>query len=93
MTYYTNDDSDDGIRPFDFEEVLQDCRDHEAQMVDVTGDRDLAVGLHNSNSYEFEVWVDGGKFGLKTRYFADFEELRAEAKKLYRECDWEEVGW
>lgn len=93
MTYYTNDDSDDGIRPFDFEEVLQDCRDHEAQMVDVTGDRDLAVGLHNSNSYEFEVWVDGGRFGLKTRYFGDFEELREEAKKLYFECDWEEVGW
>lgn len=93
MTYYTNDDSDDGERPFDFEEVLQDCRDHEAQIVEVTGDRDVYVGLHNSNSYEYEVWVDGGKFGLKTRYFADFEELRSETKKLYPNADWEEVGW
>jgi hypothetical protein len=93
MTYYSGDDNDDGERAFDFEEVLQYCRDHEAQIVEATGDRDVCVGLHNSNSYEYEVWVDGGKFGLKTRYFADFEELRSVSKQLYPNADWEEVGW
>jgi hypothetical protein len=93
MNYYSGNDNDDGERPFDFEEVLQDCRDHEAQIVEATGDRDICVGLHNSNSYEYEVWVDGGKFGVKALYFADFEEMRIEAKKLYPDADWEDVGW
>lgn len=91
MSYY--DDNDDGIRPFDYDEVIQDCRDHEAQMVEVTGDRDIAVGIHNWDSYEFEIWADGGRFGDKTQYFINFEDLREEAKALYTDADWEEVGW
>lgn len=93
MVYFSGDDNDDGIRPFDFDEALQDCRDHESQIVEVTGDRDVSVGIHNSSSYEFEVWADGGRFGVKTRYFSDFDDLREEVKKLYPEADWEEVGW
>jgi hypothetical protein len=84
---------DDDLQRFDFEEVMQDCRDHEAQITEVTGERDIQVGMHNSDAYDFEVWADGGKFGLKTRYFANFADLREEVKTLYPNADWEEVGW
>lgn len=91
MSYY--DDNDDGERPYDYDEVLQDCRDHESQIVEITGDRDVAVGIHEVDAYEFEIWVDGGRYGTSTKYFANFDELREDAKTLYSDCDWEEVGW
>ena len=93
MVYFSGDDNDDGLRPFDFDEVLQEARNHESLIAEATGERYIQVGIHNSDAYDFEVWADGGRFGVKTRYFIDFMEFRAEAKLLYPEADWAEVGW
>jgi hypothetical protein len=93
MVYFSGDDNDDGLRPFDFDEVLQEARNHESLIAEATGERYIQVGIHNSDAYDFEVWADGGRFGVKTVYFTDFEELRKEVKLLYPEADWAEVGW
>jgi hypothetical protein len=51
------------------------------------------VGLNPNGRYDYEVWVDGGRFGPKAEYFGSFEEVREAIKEKYPDADWEDLGW
>lgn len=93
MTYYEDSFNDNDETIYDLDELQEEANHHRAQIIDATGDSDIAIGVHLVDSSDFEVWADGGLLGSKTRYFYNFEELREELKELYPDADWENLGW
>ena len=87
------DEYGDGIDLIDYEIVEQECNEHAQMAWSATKDRDLVVGVHPNGKYDYELWIDGGKFGNKTTYYMNFEELREAIKEKYPDADWEDVGW
>jgi len=93
MTYFEDAFNDNNEDIYDIDELQEEADHHRSQIVDATGENNIAVGVHLSDSSSFEVWADGGLLGPKTRYFIDFEDLRETLKELYPEADWENLGW
>jgi hypothetical protein len=87
------DDNDDGINALDYDELETECNDTAFQASQATGDRDIVVGLNPNGRYDYEVWVDGGRFGPRAEYFGSFEEVREAIKEKYPDADWEDLGW
>jgi hypothetical protein len=87
------DENSDGLDQVNYEDLQTECDDTMLQAFHATGDRDIAVGVHPNGRFDYELWVDGGVFGDKTRYFRDFEEVREAIKVEYPNGDWEDVGW
>lgn len=92
---FWGDDGDTGERGYDYDEVMTDAQDHETQIVEATGDRDISVGIHNVDNVDYEVWASGGRLGDKTKYYGDFSEFRSDVMSLYPEFapDLEDLGW
>ena len=87
------DDYSDGLDVLNYEDLQNDCDDTSLQAFHVTGDRSIVVGVHPNGPFDYELWVDGGTFGAKARYFNTFEEVREAIKQEYPNADWEDVGW
>jgi hypothetical protein len=87
------DEYSDGIDDLDYEQLETDCNDTAFQASEATGDNDIMVGLNPNGRFDYELWVDGGRFGGKAVYFTNFEELREAIKEKYPDADWENLGW
>lgn len=93
MTYFEDAFNDNNEDIYDIDELQEEADQHRSQIVDATGETNIAVGVHLVDRSDFEVWADGGLLGDKTRYFINFEDLRETLKELYPEADWENLGW
>lgn len=86
------DDNDNGERPIDIDELDVEANDHTHQAVSATRDNDIYVGYHIVDRYDYEVYIEGGRF-TKTEYFLTFDEARQRLKEVYPQAKWEDVGW
>jgi hypothetical protein len=87
------DDYSDGIGPVDYDELETECNDTAYQAGQATGDNDITVGINPNGRWDYEIWVDGGRFGGTAQYFSGFEEVREAIKEKYPDADWEDLGW
>ena len=87
------DENSDGIETVDYNQIETECNDTAFQASEATGDNDIMVGLIPNGRWDYEVWLDGGRFGGDALYFSGFEELREAIKEKYPEADWENLGW
>lgn len=90
MSYYDSDET-----PVDYETLEQEANDHTFQIHEATGDTTVFTGINPNGRWDYEVWVDGGRFGDKAQYFGSFDELRQAVKEMYAEFvdNWEDLGW
>lgn len=87
------DENSDGLDQVNYDDLQTECDDTMLQASQATGDRDIVIGVHPNGRFDFELWIDGGVFGNKARYFRGFEEVREAIKAEYPNGDWEDVGW
>jgi hypothetical protein len=87
------DDNSDGIDEINYDELETECNDTAFQAGQATGDRDIVVGVNPNGRWDYEIWVDGGRFGGTAQYFSGFEEVREAIKEKYPDADWEDLGW
>lgn len=69
-----------------FDEICEEAERIQAQLIEITGDKSICIGVREIGKYEYEIWFDSTE--VRTQWFSNFDGLIEYAKENYMAEDW-----